>query len=249
MKNLIAGLVLATSLTACEGRTPQVIVQQPGVASVAQPGVMTVTGTATLEVSPDCADLTMTLSADGARAGVAASALTKKQQDVVAAMTKLGIGETDLKISHVTLNPIYKNWDQLKVITYRAEITLTATTKKFDQIAAMMEAGANAGAITMSSQFRRSDLPELKKKVREMALKAAKEKAQITVKALGIELGRVTTVGEVSAGQMWDSQYFPNYIANEAAQAPAATPNVTLGGALQPLTLHVTVGFELAKSA
>jgi uncharacterized protein YggE len=111
-----------------------------------------------------------------------------------------------------------------------------------------MEAGANAGATTMSSQFRRSDLHELKKQVRDMALKAAKEKAQSTAKALGIELGRVTAVAETPAGAMWSSHYFPNYLANEAAQAPAAAQSAaTLGGALQPLKLDVTVGYELSK--
>jgi uncharacterized protein YggE len=128
-------------------------------------------------------------------------------------------------------------------------MTITATTKKFDQIASMMEAGANAGATSMSSQFRRSDLPELKKKVREMALRAAKEKAELTAKTLGISLGRVTSIAETPAGYMWGATYFPNFVVNEAAQAPAASQNVTLGGALQPLTLDVQIGFELAKSA
>jgi|MudIll2142460700_1097286.scaffolds.fasta_scaffold11696_3 hypothetical protein len=247
MKKLLAGLVLATSLAACTERAPQVIAIPQTQATDVRPGAMTVTGSATLEVSPDCADLTMTLSTDGARPAVAATALSKKQQEVIDAMKKLGIEAADMKISHITLTPIYKDWQQLKLVTYRAEITITATTKQFDQIAAMMEAGANAGATTMTSQFRRSDLPELKKKVREMALKAAKEKAQTTAKALGIELGRVTTVAEAPAGLMWQSRYFPNYVGNEAAQAPAAAQ--TVGGALQPLTLDVTVGYELAKDA
>lgn len=249
MKKLLAASLVALSLAACSDRTPQVIaVQQPHAADVVRPGVMTVSGSATLEVSPDCADLTMTLSSDGARPGTAASSLATKQQQVIDAMKKLGIEAANLKISHVTLDPIYKDWPQLKVATYRAAITITATTKKFDQIAAMMEAGANAGAISMSSQFRRSDLPELKKQVREMALKAAKEKAQLTASALGIQLGRVTAVAEVPAGVMWSSQYFPNAVANVAAQAAAAQPSA-LGGVLQPLTLDVTVGYELAKSA
>jgi uncharacterized protein len=249
MNKLFAGTLLALSLTACADRTPQVIALQQPQAAVAQPGAMTVTGSATLEVSPDCADLTMTLSVDGARPGLAAGSLTKKQQAVVEAMKALGIEASDMKISYMSLNPIYKDWQQNKVITYRAEVTITATTKKFDQIASMMEAGATAGAQTMSTQFRRSDLPELKKRVRELALKAAKEKAQITTKALGIELGRVTAVAETPNGLMWSSHYFPNSVVNVSEQAPVAAQAAALGGALQPLTLDVTVSFELAKNA
>ena len=250
MKKLLAGTLFALSLSACADRTPQIITMPQAQVDNAAPGVMTVTGSAQLEVSPDYLDLTMTLSSDGARPGVAASSLAAKQREAIDALTKLGLKTKDLTISHVTLNPIYKDYAQLKVITYRAEITITATTKQFDQLAPMMEAGANAGATTMSSQFRRSDLPELKKKVREMALKAAKEKAQITAKALGIELGRVTAVAETPGGAMWSSYYFPNYVANASEQAPAAAqPTPTLGGALQPLKLDVTVGYSLAKSA
>ena len=39
---------------------------------------------------------------------------------------------------------------------------------------------------------------------------------------------------------MWSNEYFPN------AMAAQATP-ATLGGALQPLTLDVTIGYELTR--
>jgi len=251
MKNKLAGLLLASSLglglTACNDRAPQVIAV-PQQTAVAQPGVMTVTGQATLEVSPDCADLTMTLVIDGAKPSIATRNLANKEDELVAALQKLGIEKNDIKLSMVTLNPIYKDWPQTKIITYRAEVTITATTHKFEQVADMMEAGANAGATSMSSNFRRSDLPELKKKVREMALKAAKEKAELTAKTLGIEIGRVTSVAEVPAGYMWSNAYFPSNVANEAAIAPAPNgQHIALGGALQPLTLDITIGYELSK--
>ncbi len=245
---LLAPLVLASSLAACSDRAPQVIaVREPAATDVAHPGVMTVTGTATLDVSPDCADLTITLTADASRPATAASTLAKKQDALVVALKGLGIATADLKLSTVSLDPIYKEWQQIRVATYRAAITITATTHKFEQLPDMMEAGATAGATSMSSQFRRSDLAELKKKVREMALKAAKEKAQQTASALGIQLGHVTSVAEAPAGVMWHSAYFPNYIANEANTAPAPDGRLAIGGALQPLTLDITVGFELAK--
>jgi len=250
LKKTVASLALATSLLsfgAC--RDPQIIAI-PAAADVVRPGQMTVTGTATLEVSPDCADLTMTISADGARPGLATAAVQAKQQEMVAALMKLGIEAADLKLSHLTLNPIYASnpdgWSQLKVATYRAEITVTATTRRFDQIGPIMDAGAQAGASAMSSQFRRSDLAELKKQVRDMALTAAKDKAAQTAKALGIELGRVVTVAEAPNGQMWDSAYFPR-VSNEVARS--AAPGLAIGGVLQPLTLDITIGFELPKSA
>lgn len=248
MKTTLASLLLATSLVACSDRNPQVITI-PAAAEVVHPGQMTVTGTATLEVSPDCADLTMTIVADGAKPGIATSGVQAKQQRIIDALKKLGVEPSDMKLSMLTLNPIYEpnpeGWAQLKVHTYRAEITITATTKQFDKIGGIMEAGADAGVSTMSTAFRRSDLPELKKKVRAMALAAAKDKAKQTADTLGISLGRVVSVAENQGGQMWSNYYFPQ-VAN--AMEGRDTSAVALGGSLQPLTLDITIGFELAKS-
>ena len=254
-KKTLNSLALATSLAAgavaCKQPAPQVIVTNPAATDISRPGQMMVTGTATLEVSPDCADLTMTISADGPRPGLATSAVKAKEQAMLAALTKLGIETSDIKLSFLTLNPIYANnpdgWSTLKVATYRSEVTVTITTRHFDLIGDITEAGANAGATSMSSQFRRSDLPELKKKIREMALTAAKDKAAQTAKTLGIDLGRVVSVIEAPAGGMWSSPYFPQ-VANVALERGAPTPPISIGGALQPLTLEITIGYELAKT-
>lgn len=244
---LVATLLAAslTSLGACSERAPQVITMPAPEARA--PGQMTVTGTAVLEVSPDCADITMTLSADGAKPGISTSAVQAKQVKLVAALAKLGVTASDLKLSYLNLAPVYEpseGYGQLKVHTYRAEITITATTKKFDNIGPMMEAGADAGVSAMSTQFRRSDLAELKKQVRANALIAAKAKAKQTADALGISLGRVVSVAENVGGAMWSNAYFPQ-VAN--SMQARDTSGVALGGALQPLSLDVTIGFELAN--
>src|SRR6188768_2510308 len=104
MTKLLAG-IFALTLAACSDRTPQVVTLQQPPAQPVQPGIMTVTGTATLDVSPDCADITMTLISDAPKAATAASALTKKQTDLVAAMKELGVEARDIKLSSVMLNP------------------------------------------------------------------------------------------------------------------------------------------------
>jgi uncharacterized protein YggE len=107
-----------------------------------------------------------------------------------------------------------------------------------------MDAGASAGATSMSTAFRRSDLADLKKKLRDQALAAAKAKAEQTATALGIKLGRVVSVAENAGGYMWSNAYFPN----SASAMDAPTAAIAIGGSLQPLTLDVSVGYELASS-
>ena len=251
LKKTLAALALATSLTtvaACNSKPQVIAVTAPDSHSPAQqPGNMTVTGQATLEVSPDCADLTITLTSDSIRPGVATKDLEAKKQALIAALKKVGVETNDIKLSTLSLDPVYEpnpeGWAQIKVHTYRAQVTVTATTRDFGKIADILDAAGNAGASSMSTQFRRSDMAELKKQVRENALKAAKDKAEQTAKALGIKLGRITSVAENQGGYMWNATYFPQ----AANSMNVRDSGVALGGTLQPLTLDVTIGFELAK--
>ena len=249
-KHRLAALIVASSLTACGDRTPQVIAVPASAADVARPGQMTVTGQATLEVSPDCADLTITLGAEHIKPGLAAKQLEAKKLILISSLQKIGVETADVKLSNLQLDPVYEQspqgWTTSKIRAYRAQITVTATTKDFSKIADIMDAAANAGASQISNAFRRSDLPALKKKVRDMALAAAKDKAKQTADALGIQLGRIVSVGENQGGVMWHATYFPQ-VAN-AAETRDTSNAVVLGGALQPLTLDVTIGYELAKS-
>lgn len=249
LKNALARFAVVASLLAapaCGGRDAPQIALIPA-ADLEKPGTMTVTGTAVLDISPDCADLTMTIVGEGARPGQATAAVQRQQQALVEALKQIGVEGPDLKLSYLRLDPVYAQTalglTTQRITGYRAEVTVTATTKRFELVSSIMEAGANAGASSMSSQFRRSDLPEQKKQVREFALKAAKEKAAQTAKTLGIELGRIVSVAEMPNGTMWGSAYFPQ-VANEAI---TRTSGNVLGGALQSLTLDVTIGFELSK--
>ncbi|MEO8840570.1 MAG: SIMPL domain-containing protein [Kofleriaceae bacterium] len=235
MKRLLALPLLAAG---CHER---VIAVSP--AAVENPGLMTVTGSATLEVSPDCADLTMTISSDNLKPGAAVAAVDTKETGLVAVLTKQGVAPNDMKLSLVSLEPVYEtNLYPLVIHAYRAQITVTATTRDFAKISALMEAGSDAGAIQMSSQFRRSDMPELKKKVRDMALAAAKEKAKQTAGALEISLGRIVSVGENAGGAMWNQSYVP-----QNAVARDNSSGTTLGGTMQNLSLDVTIGYQLSK--
>jgi uncharacterized protein YggE len=249
LKQSLATLVLASSLTACADRAPQIIAVPSAGAEIDKPGQMTVNGQATLDVSPDCADLTITLVADHIKPGVAAKQLEAKKQALISSLKTIGVETADVKLSNLQLDPIYEpnpeGWATLKVRTYRAQITVTATTKDFSKIAEIMDTAASVGASSISNQFRRSDLPALKKKVRDMALAAAKDKAKQTADALGIKLGRVMSVAENQGGMMWHATYFPQ-VAN-AIETRDTSGAVTLGGSLQPLTLDVTIGFELAN--
>jgi hypothetical protein len=210
-----------------------------------QPGVMTISGTATLDVAPDTADVSMTLNADAARPKAAVVALRARQEQMVRALMALGIESSDIKISTIGLQPVHAYSDNAppRVRGYQATLTVTASTRKFDLIGDIMEAGAGAGVSASSTSFRSSDLPELKKKVRDMAIAAAREKAEQMATGFGVKVARINLLNEAAAGNAW---YFdPAYANAAAAEGAAIRDRISLSPQLQPLVLTVSVGYEL----
>lgn len=251
MKQLTALAPLVALAAACSSKPQLIELDKP--AADKPTGSMMVTGTATLQVSPDCADLTMTLTSEAPKPSAAATGVQGKEQALVDQLAKIGVEAADIKLSYLTLDPYYdppvSQFAAPRLAGYRASLTVTATTKQFGKIGAMMEAGADAGATSLATQFRRSDLSDLKKKVREMALAAVRDKAKQTASALDISLGRIVSVAE-NPGGMYNMTYFPqvaNAMGTDSPQ-PRAAGGVSLAAELQPLTLDITVGYELAKS-
>lgn len=253
LKKSLAAIVLASSFAslgaACGDRAPHIIqVPAQHADTPDRPGQMTVNGQATLEVSPDCADISITIGVENTKTNLAVKDLEKKKLAMIEALNKAGVETKQVKLSSLVLDPVYavdgRGYPTSAVRTYRSQITVTATTRDFSKIGDIMDAGATAGATSMSTAFRRSDLAELKKKVRDQALAAAKAKAEQTATALGIKLGRVVSVAENVGGYMWSSAYFPS---NMSTSIDAQTMATAIGGSLQPLTLDVSVGYEFAK--
>lgn len=244
MKHSISiALSLALALTAACGRGPgttTVSCAATPVTDAPRAGI-TVTGTASLEVVPDTADLAMTLTAEASRPGAAAKAVRARQAQVTTQLAAL-TAKPEMTLSHVSVNPLYEEKTG-RIRAYEAAITLTVSTGDFDQVAELMEVGAVAGGTRMSTTFRTRDMTGLKAKVRDMALAAVKTKAEQTTKALGVKLGRVMSIAE-DVGTPW---YGGNALANNVqSYQPAPTDDA---GALRPdaqkLTLTVTVGYEL----
>jgi uncharacterized protein YggE len=103
-----------------------------------------------------------------------------------------------------------------------------------------MDAAAGANASRIFSSFRRSDLPQLKTKVRDMALTAARAKAKQMTDALGIKLGRVVSIAESRN----DGSAYYGSVSNEVIRGPRID---AVEGSTQQLTLDVTLGFELVS--
>ena len=86
------------------------------------------------------------------------------------------------------------------------------------------------GAARMRTHFRSSRMQEMKRRVREMALKAAHAKAVQIAKATGVHVGQLRTVRETTGGSWLGSRWgwggVDNVVVNSASSvhAPGGGP-------------------------
>ncbi len=174
-------------------------------------------------------DLVLDIVVEHRLADTAVAQVRERQARLIAA---LGAAGAELTLSHLGVDPVH-DWDgqRSELRGFQARVTLTATTRRLEQVGEL-QAAAGAGATGMRSLFRRSDLDALKATVRSQAIAAAITRAQETAAALGVPLGLVRAIVDASRSAMFDNVYFP----------PVGSSGGGLGGDLQqPLTLEVTV--------
>jgi uncharacterized protein YggE len=243
-------LLFAIVLTACSSPSSPapVTVACPGTDAAAaalganRPGTMAVSGTATLEIVPDTADMHITLSAERARPKLAAAAVRAEQQALTKALHGVGLADDDVALSYLSISPVYEPRSGV-LLGYTAAITVTASTHDFDRLAELMEVAADAGATSTSTDFRVADLATLKKKVRDQAMAALKAKADQTASALGLKLGRITSVAENQGGEAWG--WNGSVTVSNSVELQPRTQTGTKADE-QSLTLTVTASYELA---
>ena len=165
-----------------------------------------------------------------------------------AALVTAGIATEDLAFSSLGIEPVYVYDEHAppRLRGYRAAIDLTATSKQFEALPDVLEAAVSAGATNVTTERRVLDLPARKREVRDLALAAAKAKAEQTASALGVKLGRITAIDEASDdGTGWNGRW-GRETANVAQMAVAAPPSAgPLVGDAQTLSLTISLAYEL----
>lgn len=194
----------------------------------------TVTGSGVVYAKADIANIQVGLKTEAKKTAAEATIdSTKKMNDIVAELKKLGIEEKDIKTSNYNLNPVYNytNEKGQELIGYEVMQNLTLKirdlTKIGDVIAKATERGANQiGNInfTIDDEF------ALKNQARELAIEKAQEKAVLIAEQSGMKLGRIKGVFESSEFNppiMYDYSNAKMELADGAAEISA--PNIQSG--------------------
>ena len=221
----LAGLVLLGALLA--------VASIPGKASsaAAEPGGITVQGTAFVASVPDRAELSFGVESQGQTAKAALAANAAEMRRVIAALK--AAGATSVKTQSVSLSPRYDERNEVQAFV--AANSVSATVREIGKAGALIDAAVDAGANQVyGPSLSRGGQGELYRNALKATLADARASAQAIAAASGLALGRITAVveGGGSAPQ-------PYALAEKAMDA-GSTP---IEPGTQQVTATVTVTF------
>jgi uncharacterized protein YggE len=158
-----------------------------------------VSGTAVVNVTPDRVLIQLGVQSNGITPQIVENANSATINRVIRSLKALGIEEKDIVTDWYVIEPIYDDYDSLYIKGYRINNIVAITLRDLSKVNKVIIAALNAGANqVVNVEFYLSDLRKYRDQAREMAMKAAQEKAQDLASAAGAETGCVMNINENS---------------------------------------------------
>jgi uncharacterized protein YggE len=149
-----------------------------------------VSGSALINILPDRATVQLGVQSNGVTPDEVQLSNSAAMQKVVKALKAQGIEDRDIATNIYVVEPVYEEYNSLFIKGYRINnmvaVTLRDVAKTSLVITAALKAGANQ---VINVDFFTSELRKYRDQARELAVKAAQEKAQALAKAAGSEAG------------------------------------------------------------
>jgi uncharacterized protein YggE len=219
-----------------------------------------VSGTAVVNVVPDRVLIQLGVQSNGRSPKEVQVKNSNTINQVTKALKTMGIDAKDIATDWYTIEPLYEDYDSLRIKGYRIHnviaITLRDVKKTNDVIVAAMQAGANQ---VVNVEFYTSELRKYRDQAREMAMKAAAEKAKALAHAAGAEASCVLNINENTSsyfngwgwwyGSSSNQNLWTQNVMQNAAPTGSGTPSlddgpVSLGQISVKAEVGVTFGLK-----
>jgi uncharacterized protein YggE len=216
----------------------------PGAAAPATPSAcdasrtVQVSGTAVVNVKPDRALIKLGVQSNGRFAKDAQEKNSAAISKVTKALKTLDIESKDIATDWYTIEPLYEDYDSLYIKGYRIyniiEVTVRDVDRANDVIVAAFQAGANQ---VVDVEFYTSELRKYRDQAREMAMKAASEKAKALAQSAGADTSCVLNINENTSSYFngWGWWWW-GYGNNQNQWTQNAVQNVAPSGGETPST-------------
>ncbi len=224
----------------------------------ADQSLITVTGEAEVRVNADEVIISLGVETSDKKIENAKKKNDQIVKRLIASIKKDGVPANYITTNFMHIQPRYKyGYFQQGFIGYFVRKTVVVTLKEISRFEKVLSDSIEAGANYVHGiQFRTTELRKHRDRARQLALEAAREKAQDMASALNQKVGKPYSIKETPTWWLSSYQAYWGASRSRATQnviQTAAAPSVTSEGALSAgqiaVRAKVTVSFELEQPA
>ena len=208
------------------------------------PKVVRVTGTSEVKVAPDRAVIELGVQKQDPNASAAKRAADQAARRILSTLKVQGVDEKDVQTTYLTLQPESYTRKGVRISYFVADETMSITVRDLSRLDSLLEELVKAGGNRIDSiGYEVSDMRKYRDQARELAIKAAREKAQALAQALGQEAGKAHSIEEVAepeytlAGMRANSIY--------AYEGPVKSRSPSIAPGQKTISASVVVSFDL----
>ena len=213
-----------------------------------EPRIVTVAGEAEVNVAPDEVVFDLTVSTFNKDLRVAKSQTDERLKNLIALARRYGVAEADTQTDYINLTPHYRGNNEARTLlgySVRKDLVLTLRdVTRAEGLLSELLAGDVTRINTVS--FRSSQMRKYRDQARDMAMRAAREKASALAGSVGQKIGKAYSIEEESpTPRSYASQNVMsnNSVSFESDSSSASEGTLALG--LIKISARVTVKFEL----
>lgn len=167
-----------------------------------------------------------------------------QQRAVLASLHASGIDDKDVQTTFLSLQPQFDYRKGMHISYFVAEQSLSVTVRDLAKLDSLLESVIKAGGNRVDSiQYETSDLRRYRDQARELAVRAAREKAKALAQALGQDIGKPYSIEEMPESADVVSAGLPSklyaYANADKSRGPSTAPGQRI------VTASVTVSFDL----
>lgn len=205
---------------------------------------VTVSGEGKVSVTPDIAEINITVFTIAETTEASQDENTKKMKKVIEELKGLKINERDIQTSSYDIQPEYEWEDNKRILKgYRTAESILVKIRNIDEAGKILTKAAAAGANDISGiRFYVDDMEKYRKEAMNLAIKNARERAEVLVKSAGGELGEVMNITKSDISTPSPVLYEDVKALGEAAEE-AAVPEIQKGQ--EEIIINVEVVFGI----
>ncbi len=206
---------------------------------------ITIAGEGKVTAKPDLARIDLGVQTDEPTVSQAQAKNTKKMNEIIAALKRLGIKIEDMQTTGYAISP-KQEWKDGRsyLIGYTVTQNVTVKVRNLDNVGNVFAQAGDLGANQIGGiSFTIDDPASLKEEAREKAIEQARKKADALAKQLGLAIVKVVTFSESFGGYPQPIPMFDRAMSAPMAMEAARAPSIESGSL--DVTANVSVTFEV----